>query len=54
MFYKFGYTFQTHHLFSEDLLGGKNWRNLLAYALKFMTTAEIPGFQRHAAVPPSE
>eukprot|EP00438_Fugacium_kawagutii_P001874 Skav216337 [mRNA] locus=scaffold3350:366652:371473:+ [translate_table: standard] len=24
-----------------DLLGGKNWRNLLSYALKFMATTEI-------------
>lgn len=26
---------------AKDLLGGKNWRNLLSYALKFMATPEI-------------
>ena len=26
---------------AKDLLGGKNWRNLLGYALKFMATTEI-------------
>ena len=26
---------------AKDLLGGKNWRNLLGYALKFMPTTEI-------------
>ncbi len=26
---------------TKDLLGGKNWRNLLGYALKFMDTPEI-------------
>lgn len=38
-----GYLLEEIRILQErlDLLGGKNWRNLLAYALKYMKTTEI-------------